>query len=677
MNFAVFSANAEQIELCLFSADGAHETARIPLPERTGDVWHVHLAGLAPGALYGLRVHGRYAPEEGHRFNPHKLLMDPYARQLHGTFRWADTVFGYTIGSDHGDLSCDRRDSAAAVPKCVVTDPNDFDWGDDRPPDTAWDRTVIYEGHTRGLTMGRDDVPEHQRGLFAGVASDAMLDHLTRLGITAIELLPVHAFLNEHFLDVRRLRNYWGYNSIGFFALQPRYLGKDGIAGFQKMVRRFHAAGIEVILDVVYNHTAEGAELGPTLSFRGLDNASYYWLHPDNPRYYVNDTGCGNTLQVLHPFVLRMVLDSLRYWVGVMHVDGFRFDLGTTLGRERYGFDPCGRFFDALGQDPVLSRVKMIAEAWDVGPGGYQVGSFPAPFAEWNDRFRDTVRQFWRGDASKAQVLSDCLLGSALRFDHSGRRTWSSVNFITAHDGFTLKDLVSYNRKRNHANGENDRDGAQENYSSNGGVSGKTSNSEVLQRRARRKRNMLATLMFSQGTPMLLAGDEAGNSQGGNNNAYCQDNAIGWIDWSGGGGTQEAFLRLLIALRHKYPVLRQSRFLHGYERDADGRPDVEWFGADGAPPQWNDPELRQFGVLLRRAALTPAFRQTRQTLFLAINGGNTIDFALPPVSDVSHWHPVLDTSMADGVPASAKPSGSEVEIGHDSLALFVLTEDPT
>jgi len=677
VNFAVFSANADRIDLCLFSADGANETTRIAFPERTGDIWHLYVHGLAPGALYGLRAHGRYAPAEGHRFNAHKLLMDPYARQLAGNFRWADSVFGYTFGSAHLDLSLDRRDSAAAVPKCVVANPDSFDWGDDRPPATPWDRTVIYEAHPRGLTMCRDDVPEDQRGLFSGVASDAMIDHLTKLGVTAIELLPVHTFIDEHFLDVRQLRNYWGYNSIGFFSPQPRYHGKDGIAGFQNMVRRLHSTGIEVILDVVHNHTAEGAELGPTLSFRGLDNASYYWLHPDNPRYYVNDTGCGNTLAVSHPFALRMVLDSLRYWVEVMHVDGFRFDLATTLGRERYGFDQHGGFFDALLQDPVLSRVKLIAEPWDIGPDGYQVGAFPSPFAEWNDRFRDTVRQFWRGDPSKAQVLSDCLLGSALRFDHSGRRTWSSVNYIASHDGFTLEDLVSYNRKHNHANGENDRDGAQENYSSDGGTSGKSTKPEVLQRRARRKRNMIATLLLSQGTPMLLAGDEAGNSQDGNNNAYCQDNPMGWVDWSGAGGTHEAFLRRVIALRRKYPVLRQSRFLHGYERDADGRPDVEWFGADGTPPQWDNPGLRRLGVLLRRAALTPAFRQTRQTLFLAINGGESVRFTLPPTPDGFRWVAELDTAMPDGVPASTAPAGPKENIGHESLVLFVLTEAPT
>ncbi|MGI9433848.1 MAG: glycogen debranching protein GlgX, partial [Geminicoccaceae bacterium] len=469
-NFALFSANATMVELCLFSRRG-REIERIPLTEYTDEVWHGYLPEVGPGQLYGFRAHGPYAPEQGHRFNPAKLLLDPYAKLTAKRLRWCDALMGYRVGSGRKDLSQDRRDSAHAVLKAVVADPT-FAWGDDSPPDTPWSETVIYEANARGLTMAHPYIPVAQQGLFSGLAAPAILDHLTKLGITAIELLPVQAFLDEPHLLEKGLTNYWGYNTIGFFAPEPRYLGDAGILDFQSMVRRFHDAGIEVILDVVYNHTAEGNELGPTISFRGIDNASYYRLQADNPRYYVNDTGCGNTLDLTHPRVLQMVTDSLRYWVQVMHVDGFRFDLATVLGRESYGFDPKSGFFDAIRQDPVLARKKLIAEPWDIGPGGYQLGGFPPGFAEWNDRYRDTVRRFWRGDDGMLPDLARSLLGSSDLFERQGRRPFSSINFVTSHDGFTLGDLVSYDHKHNEANGEDNRDGHDANDSWSHGTEG-------------------------------------------------------------------------------------------------------------------------------------------------------------------------------------------------------------
>jgi glycogen operon protein len=482
-NFALFSAHADMVELCLFSEQG-REMARVTLPERTDEVWHGYLPDVLPGQAYGYRVHGPYAPEQGHRFNPAKLLLDPYARQIVRRLRWSDTLMGYRVGSGRKDLSQDRRDSAHAMPKAIVIDPT-FAWGSDRAPATPWTDTVIYEANPRGLTMAHPDIAPAEQGLFAGLASPPVIEHLVKLGITAIELLPVQAFLDEPHLMEKGLTNYWGYNTIGFFAPEPRYLGDGGILGFQSMVRRLHDAGIEVILDVVYNHTAEGNELGPTLSFRGIDNASYYRLQADNPRYYVNDTGCGNTLDLSHPRVLQMVMDSLRYWVEVMHVDGFRFDLASVLGRESHGFDPFGGFFDAMRQDPVLGRVKLIAEPWDLGPGGYQLGGFPPGFAEWNDRYRDAIRRFWRGDDGMLPDLARSLLGSSDLFENRGRSPLASINFITSHDGFTLEDLVSYDRKHNETNGEDNKDGHDANHSWNHGVEGVTDEPEIISLRAR------------------------------------------------------------------------------------------------------------------------------------------------------------------------------------------------
>ncbi|QFU09191.1 Glycogen debranching enzyme [Rhodobacteraceae bacterium THAF1] len=665
VNFAVFSQNASRMELCLFDENGTE--TRIDLPERNGDVWHGYISGLTPGTKYGYRAHGAYAPEEGHRFNPAKLLMDPYAKQLTGHPAWHDALMGYTVGKS--DLVIDPRDSAPYMPRSVVVDPS-FSWGRDLPPQVPVRQSVIYEAHVKGLTAMRRDVRDP--GTFMAMASDPMLDYLTDLGITAIELLPAQAFLTDRFLHEKKLTNYWGYQTLGFFAPEPRYMARQEIAEFQQMVARFHGAGIEVIMDVVYNHTCEGNELGPTLSFRGLDNASYYRLE-DNPRHYVNDTGCGNTLNVDHPMVLRMIMDSLRYWVEVMHVDGFRFDLCSTLGRAGTGgFDQGAAFFDAVRQDPVLTGVKLIAEPWDIGPGGYQLGGFPPPFLEWNDKFRDRVRMFWRGDEGSVPGLADRLTGSALQFDHSGRPATASVNLLTAHDGFTLQDTVSYNEKHNDANGEDGRDGHGENYSDNLGVEGPTKDAEIKTARARRKRNMMATLMLSQGTPMLLAGDEIGNSQGGNNNAYAQDNETSWIDWSKADEDFHAFTRDMIAFRREHPLLRQKLFLHSRERSVDGREDLFWWQSNGKPmtqAAWDDASQDAIAMELRMASGTPEYAETEQAIFAVFNRGDARDWKLPPPPKGMSWDWRIDTADPDRV---GELVFDAVTIPADSVAVFVL-----
>jgi isoamylase len=660
VNFAVFSANATQVDLCLFTPDGRKETARLSLPERDGDIWHGHVGGLTPGTLYGYRVHGPYAPEQGHRFNPAKLLMDPYARALEGRLRWSDALMGYKIGSPRGDLSLDARDSAFAVPKSVVVDPS-FNWEGDLPPRRPQTDTVIYEAHVKGMTQLHPQVDKPLRGSFLGLCSDAVLDHLGRLGVTAIELMPVQAFMDDRFLVTKGLKNYWGYQTLGFFAPEPRYLTRGQVWEVQQMVRRFHSRGIEVILDVVYNHTGEGDEHGPTICWRGFDNASYYRL-TGGGRYYMNDAGTGNTLNLTQPAVLRMVLDSLRYWVETYHVDGFRFDLASVLGREAGGFDPQGGFFDAIRQDPVLSRVKLIAEPWDIGPGGYQLGNYPHPFHEWNDRFRDGVRRVWRGDAGMMPDFAGRLLGSAELFDRGGRAATSSVNFVTSHDGFTLDDLVSFTVKRNLANGEDNRDGHAENYSDNLGAEGATADTLIRAARSLRKRNLLATVFLAQGTPMILAGDEVGHSQGGNNNAYAQDNDISWIDWIHGDHALEAFVARLARLRAEHPVLRQKRFLHGTVR-SDGLPDVTWRRADGqtpAPGEWHDPAFRFLGVVLRMAAEGP---DAPDAIFAAFNTGASIDLVLPD----GDWTCVLNTTQPEA-PFGPWPKG--VKAPANSVLVF-------
>jgi glycogen operon protein len=668
VNFAVFSQHGTRVELCLCDEAG-RETQRIDLDERDGHVWHGYIAGLRPGQQYGYRVHGPYAPLAGHRFNPNKFLIDPYAKRLSGHVTWHDALYGYQIGHADGDLSFDARDSAPYMPRSVVVDPA-FTWGRNERLrlNTPWSETVIYEAHVKGLTQARQDIAH--RGTFRGLASEQMLEHLSTLGVTAIELMPVHAAVDDRFLVDKGLRNYWGYMTQGFFAPEPRYLSTQDVSEFQQMVARFHSAGIEVILDVVYNHTAEGDQRGPTLSFRGFDNASYYRL-AENPRYFINDTGCGNTLDLDHPFVLRLVMDSLRYWVQVMHVDGFRFDLASTLARTAGGFDRDGPFCRAIRQDPVLNRVKMIAEPWDVGPGGYQLGAFPSPFTEWNDKYRDTVRSFWRGDKGVTRRLARRVAGTAGQFDHDGRPATASINFVTAHDGFTLMDTVSYNAKHNEANGEGNRDGHDHNVSDNCGTEGPTQDAEILALRAQRRRNMLATLMLSQGTPMLLAGDELGNSQGGNNNAYCQDNEIGWVNWDEADPAFLAFVRQIIAFRRKTPILRQKRFLHGGARALDGQPDILWRRADGevmAEADWTRPELRFLGVEMRMARGTPAYEPQGGAVYIIFNAGGKTRATLPEAPEGQRWIKAVDTS---GQPETRSRAG-HVAVGRSSVLALEL-----
>ncbi len=673
VNFAVFSENATRIELCLFTPDGTKETTRIPLPERTGPIWHGHVAGLPVGTLYGYRAHGSYAPETGQRFNPNKLLNDPYTREYFGQWTAHAATFGYELESSSGDLSFNRADSAPHVPKSVVSNPDLFP-GLAGGRHVRSDNDLIYEAHVKGLTQRHPLVPEHLRGTYEGLASDPVIDHLHKLGVKAIELMPVHSFVDDSFLLERGLKNYWGYNSIGFFAAEPRYFGPAGLVGFRQMVDRFHEAGVEIILDVVYNHTAEGDHRGQTLSFRGLDNAAYYRLLAGQPRYYVNDSGCGNTLNVSHPNVLRFVLDSLRFWVECMGVDGFRFDLATTLGRENHGFDSWGGFFDALRQDPVLARVRMIAEPWDIGPGGYQLGNFPFEFSEWNDSYRDTVRRYWRGDAHSAQELGARLLGSADKFDRGGRRSWSSINFVASHDGFTLADTTRFSSQHNEANLENNQDGHHSNYSDNCGHEGDTDNSAVIAVRDRRIRSILATLFLSQGTPMLLAGDEIGNSQDGNNNAYCQDNEIGWVNWDGADEELLAFVTKLSEFRRAHLAVRQTNFLHGANREADGLPDVEWTDFSGGPLHWRDPGLSNFCVTLRCSAGTPQATDP-DTVFVAFNrSGHAFDVSLPGMKPGHRWVRSIDTSQprpdAEGMTETAT-----ARVAAGSVAAFSCQQD--
>jgi isoamylase len=663
VNFAVFSAHATGLELCLFSQDGETELARLPFVDRTGDVWHLHVAGLGEGQLYGLRATGPYAPLQGHRFNPHKLLIDPYARGLFGRVHWQDAVMGYCVSAKDQDLSFDTRCSAALVPKSVVVS-GAFDWGDDTAPQTAMADTVIYEAHVGALTRLHPDVPPALRGTYAGLGHPAMIAHLGALGITAVELLPIHARLDDRFLVTKGLSNHWGYNTIGFFAPEPRF---GSLHDLKTTVKALHAAGIEVILDVVYNHTGESDALGPTLCFRGLDNASYYRLV--GGRHYVNDAGTGNTLDMTHPAVLRLVMDSLRYWVEEVHVDGFRFDLAPILGREAHGFAPNGSFMAALRQDPVLSHVKLIAEPWDLGPAGYQLGAFAAPFSEWNDQYRDGVRRFWRGDAGMAAAVAAGLLGSAARFDHDRRPPQASVNFVTAHDGFTLQDLVSFNEKRNLANGEGNRDGHGQNHSDNLGHEGASCDPQIIAARALRKRNLLATLMLSQGVPMVLSGDEIGHSQGGNNNAYAQDNETTWINWAAGDGEFAAFVGQLVALRRSHPVLRQPRFLHGVVR-RDGLADVIWRKACGAVPvagDWHDPQFACFGLELRMAAETES-EGASEALFMIFNAGPAQRFTLPDTAPT--WTCLLHSHFPGAPPLQ---SGPMLDLPAAAVVLFKAT----
>jgi glycogen operon protein len=661
VNFALFSEHASAVELCLFDGpEGNQEVARIPLTEQTDQVWHVYLPEVRPGQRYGYRVHGPYEPAAGHRFNPAKLLLDPYAKAIAGAIRWSDKLFGYEIGHPEADLSRDDRDSAPYLPRCVVIDPA-FSWGNDPPPRIPWHETLIYELHLKGFTTRHPGVPPELRGPYGGLACPAVIDYLHSLGITAVELMPVHQFVADRHLVERGLTNYWGYNTIGFFTPDACYsssgvLGEQ-VAEFKTLVRTLHREGIEVILDVVYNHTGEGSHMGPTLCFRGIDNAAYYRLVADDRRYYMDYTGTGNTLNMTHPRTPQLIMDSLRYWVLEMHVDGFRFDLASTLARELHDVDRLGAFFDIIHQDPVISQVKLIAELWDLGEGGYQVGNFPVLWAEWNAIYRDTVRHFWRGDGGQVSALGYRLTGSSDLYEQGGRRPYASINFVTAHDGFTLADLVSYNEKHNEANGEENRDGQQDNISWNCGAEGPTDDPAILALRARQQRNFLATLILSQGVPMLLAGDEIGRTQQGNNNAYCQDSELSWIDWQLNRPRQEllAFTRLLIELRHHHPVLRRRKFFQGRSIRGEIK-DLTWFrphGKEMTDEDWGNPFARSLGLRLAGDTIDEVDdrgrRVTDDTLLILLNAHHEpIPFILPVHQARIRWELVFDTREPTG-----------------------------
>jgi glycogen operon protein len=676
-NFALFSANATKVELCLFDLNGDKETERVELPEYTNEIWHGYLPDIGPETVYGYRVYGPYDPEKGMRFNHNKLLLDPYAKAHIGQLKWGPEIFGYKM--ETGDeFTFDDRDSAPFVPKCQVVDPS-FTWSRDRKPETFWDRMIIYELHVRGFTKLHPQVPEEMRGTFAGLARGEVVAYIKSLGVTAIELMPVHTFVDDDSLLKRGLKNYWGYDSIGFFAVDPRYSASGTVAEFKQMVAHLHDAGLEVILDVVYNHTAEGNQLGPTLSFKGIDNASYYRLLQDTPRYYINDTGTGNTVNLSNPRVLQMVMDSLRYWVTDMHVDGFRFDLATILGRETHGFDQGGGFLDACRQDPVLAEVKLIAEPWDLGPGGYQVGWFSPGWAEWNDRYRDTVRSYWKGDAGKVAELATRLSGSADFFNKRGRKPWASVNFVTVHDGFTLNDLVSYNEKHNEANGEDNKDGNSNNLSWNCGAEGPTVDATINEIRQRQMRNMLASILFSQGTPLLLAGDEFARTQQGNNNAYCQDNEISWVNWDKigpEGKAQTTFVRKLTMLRNALPVLRRNRYLDATFDEKLGVKALTWINATGTEMDegnWQDANLRCFGMLMDGRGQSSGIKRPADdvTLLMVMNShSDMVQFTLPAFARGKWWIALVDTDEPDRAECPRLQSGTPYGINGRSLVLF-------
>jgi glycogen operon protein len=681
VNFSLFSEGAERVELCLIEDDDTEE--RIEVTERTAFNWHCYLPGVGPGRRYGYRVYGPYRPEEGLRFNPHKLLIDPYAKSIDGPVRWHEgNVLPYVPdGTEEADLEADDEDDAPAVPKSVVIDPW-FDWEDDRPPRTPWTDTVIYETHVKGFTKQMPTIPEELRGTYAGLASDEAIRYLTDLGVTAVELLPIHQIVDEMFLVDKGLTNYWGYSSIGYFAPHSEYAATgrhgDEVREFKGMVKALHREGIEVILDVVYNHTAEGNHLGPMLAFKGVDNKTYYRLMPDDPRFYMDFTGTGNSLNPVHPSTLRVIMDSLRYWVSECHVDGFRFDLAATLARELYEVDRLSAFFDVIHQDPVLSQVKLIAEPWDVGPGGYQVGNFPVLWSEWNGIYRDTMRDWWRGQVTAGE-FAERLTGSSDLYADDGRHPFASINFITAHDGFTLRDLVSYNEKHNEANLEDNKDGTDDNRSWNSGVEGPTDDPEVNALRERQERNFLATLLLSQGTPMLLGGDEIGRTQGGNNNAWCQDNEISWYDWRIDGWEQrlQDFTRRLINLRREHPVFRRRQFLAGTDSQGSGLPDVWWFRADGrrmTKRDWN--EMRTVGMFLNGeeiAAPGPRGERVQDDSFLVLFNAHHEDvtFTLPTRRFGDRWELEFTTAEPNAEPASLVIlARSEVSVTARSVMLL-------
>ncbi len=684
VNFALFSENATKVELCLFDDETVpRESARIVLPEYTDHVWHGYLPDVRPGQVYGYRVYGPYDPERGMRFNPNKLLVDPYAKAIVKPIKWHDALFGYKIGLKNEDLSYDKRDSAPYAPRAAVIDPA-FSWGDDRPPRTPWHKTIIYEAHVKGMTMLHPEIPEALRGTYAGMASEPIIRHLKDLGVTAVELMPVHHWVDERFLHDKGLTNYWGYNTLSYFAPDPCYTSYTGWQSanreFKMMVRAFHAEGIEVILDVVYNHTAEGNQLGPTLSFRGIDNAAYYRLSDFSRRYYMDFTGCGNTLNMLHPRVLQLIMDSLRYWITEMHVDGFRFDLASALARELYEVDKLGSFFDIIHQDPVISQAKLIAEPWDLGVGGYQVGNFPILWTEWNGKYRDNMRRYWKGDSGLINEVATRLAGSSDLYEHNGRAPHASINFITCHDGFPLNDLVMYNHKHNEANKENNQDGESHNNSWNCGVEGPTDDPEINELRARQKRNLMATLLLSLGVPMISGGDELSRTQGGNNNAYCQDNEISWYNWRLD-SDQQAFLdfvRRMVALRNSQPVLQRRRFLIGKNPKKSGIRDIYWYNAGGklmANRDWHAADSRFLGAILDGEAIYETDERGHDirgnTLMLLLNSGpNEVKFTLPQHRGGTEWELLEDTAQANVL--ALWPAGDKYPVKSHSLSIFCL-----
>ncbi len=689
VNFALFSEGATKVELCLFdSPTDSAPRETIELMEKRVHVFHSFVPGLKPGQLYGYRVHGPWDPERGLRFNPAKVLVDPYAQAVANDVVWSPAMFPYKLGSPEGDLAIDETDNAMGAPKSVVVD-NVFNWDNDRAPRTSWRNTIIYEAHVKGFTMRHPEVPENIRGTYAGLASRAAIAYFKKLGVTAVEVMPVHEMVDDQLLIDRGLKNYWGYNTLSFFAPAGRYssMGRTGeqVAEFKSMVKALHAANIEVILDVVYNHTAEGNHLGPMLSLKGIDNRSYYRVVGDSPRYYMDYTGCGNSLNMRHPQTLKLVMDSLRYWVTEMHVDGFRFDLASTLARELHDVDRLSAFFDIIHQDPVLSTTKLIAEPWDVGEGGYQVGNFPDLWTEWNGRYRDAVRRYWKGDQAVAAELGFRLTGSSDLYEVSGRRPHASINFVTAHDGFTLHDLVSYNNKHNEANGEQNRDGSDNNDSWNHGVEGETDDPAILELRERQKRNFLTTLMVSQGVPMICSGDEMGKTQGGNNNAYCQDNELSWLDWSLDERRRALleFTQRIIALRNEQPVLRRRRFFSGGYVRGSGLKDIVWFRPDGQEltgEDWNRPQARSIGMLLGGDAIPTLDEQGEQiigdTLLVLTNAYHEpLDFVLPAIEWGESWEVLIDTRTADQVenrlPAEA---GTKYTLLERSMVVMRLRE---
>ncbi len=686
-NFAVFSAHATRVDICLFEDSNDKPSRTIELPERTYGIWHGYVPGVAPGTRYGVRADGPYKPELGERFNPAKLLVDPYSKAIDGKVTWDDFVYAYDLDDPEDDLSISTVENDGSIPKGMVIDPA-FDWGEDEPLRTSWYDTVIYEVHVKGFTRQHPDIPEDIRGTYKAMGHPAAIEHLKRLGITAVELLPVHSFVDDHFLTQKGLVNYWGYSSLGFFAPDKRYSSDSTPGGqvneFKEMVKSLHAAGIEVILDVVYNHTCEGNHLGPMLSFKGIDNTNYYRLMPDKPRYYIDFTGTGNSLNAHHSQVLTMMMDSLRYWVTEMHVDGFRFDLASTLGRDQYDFDPFGGFFDAVHQDPVLATVKLIAEPWDIGEGGYQVGGFPVLWSEWNDRFRDDVRAFWQTQEPVLPQMGFRLTGSADIYEAGGRSPQASVNLITAHDGFTLNDLVSYAEKHNEANGENNEDGHDHNVSANYGHEGPTDDPQIRALRERQKRNMLATLLFSQGTPMICGGDELGRTQQGNNNAYCQDNEISWYDWDLKKDQKDLieFTANAIRLRQDQLALRRRLFFKGRPEQPGSIKDVTWLRPDGQEFQshdWSDPELRTIGMRLAGDAIQEIDEEgnplTPSSVLLLFHGGeDPVEFTLPRVErgdDLSHWTAMLTTDTPDGSISFKAKALSTVTLPGRTVMVFV------